>query len=504
MAGDKVGKILIVFLGQMFNLLLIFLLTPYLARSLSKPEYGTFAQVQTISTFFVALFSLGISKVFYLTLEQRQFNKKDALTTIIIMTFVLGCTASFTAIICAPIISKLFNNNELTSCLYWYSPFFLFNGLKIILEFNLIRIGKVRNSVAIIVISNIVKLALLLVVIQLIGDFTLIFVVIGIIAPLTQCLFYILVNRYRILFEGKFNYEIFRYVLNVGVPLGITTILAASYFYLSGFYISYFFTPAQFAIYKNGAFEIPFLSIIATSVTSIMTPHFAALLNDGKLKEVVRVKSKSISEVAALTYPVIIMFLFYAKDFLVLYLSEKYIASVPIFFAYTFILFMRVTSYEDVLSGLGRTKTILYGYIIYFLANILGVFILGKLFGIMGATIASVICIYLLAFVLINSTAKSLEVSIFNIFDVKKLIIILFWTISLCSLSKWLALTTNNIWIKGGIIFTYLVVVYLILLRRKLITISLFENLIRKLPYGSQLYRIIIRIGGQSFSKNVF
>ncbi|WP_341838416.1 oligosaccharide flippase family protein [Chitinophaga pollutisoli] len=316
MASDKVSKIIIVFMGQMFNLLLLFLLTPYLSRSLSKHEFGTFSQVQLLSTLIVAIFSLGLSRIFYLVIEKREFEKKDAFKTIMFMAFILGLAGSIASFFSSPLWAILLKNPYIQLPLTIYAPFFLLNSLNLLLELTLIHKGLIRRDMTIIIASNILKLGLLLLSIQIWRSFTFIFWIIGTIAPLAQTIMYLFSIPLREFFEGTLRKHIYKFIIKIGLPLGVTGVLAASYTYLAGFFVSNMFNTEDFAIYRNGSFEIPFLGIIATSVASILTPQFANLLAEGKREEVARLKTLSISEVAAISYPIIFVILFLQKTWL--------------------------------------------------------------------------------------------------------------------------------------------------------------------------------------------
>lgn len=493
MASDKVSKIVIVFMGQMFNLLLLFLLTPYLSRSLSKHEFGTFSQVQLLSTLIVAVFSLGLSRIFYLVIEKREFEKKDAFKTIMLMALFLGLAGSIASFFSSSLWAILLKNPDIQLPLCIYAPFFLINSLNLLLELTLIHKGLVRRDMTIVIVSNVLKLGLLLLSIQLWKSFTLIFWVIGTIAPLAQMIMYLSSIPLIEFYEGTVRRNIYRFIVKVGLPLGITGVLAASYTYLAGFFVSNMFNTEDFAIYRNGSFEIPFLGIIATSVASILTPQFANLLAEGKREEVARMKTLSISEVAAISYPIIIVILFFAKDLVVLYLSEKYVESTPIFFLYTLILFIRVCSWEDVLTGSGKTGVILRSYILYFIANSLLVFVFIHLFGLIGAAIASVICIYILAYVLLNSTARYLGVRFTQLIDFRKIGLISLYSGIICLSVKSLSLLVGNSLVTIFLIGIYFLLTYYILVQKKLLNIQVYRHLIIKIPFGESIYRFLLK-----------
>lgn len=493
MASDKVSKIIIVFMGQMFNLLLLFLLTPYLSRSLSKHEFGTFSQVQLISTLVVALFSMGLSRIFYLVIEKKDFEKKDAFKTIMLLAFAFGAMASVASFFSSGFLSTAFGNPDLHLPLAIYAPFFLINSVNLLLELTLIHKGLVRRDMTILIVSNVVKLTLLLISIQVWKSFTFIFWTIGTIAPLIQMMLYLANIPMRDFTEGSVNAGITSFIIKIGTPLGITSVLAASYTYLAGFFVSSMFTTSEFAIYRNGSIEIPFLGIISTSVASILTPQFANMLAEGKRSEVVNMKKMSISEVAAITYPIIIITLFFARDFLVLYLSEKYADSTMIFFIYTLILFIRVNSYEDVLTGLGKSTVILKANVIYFVVNIILIYIFIRWIGLIGAAIASVLSVYLLAYLLLRSTARSLGAGLSDIINLSKLGRIIIYSVLFAGLIKLADNVIHNNSVKISMILIYFGAIYFVFIRSKILNIQLYERVFITLPYGRNIYKFLSR-----------
>ncbi|WP_404980343.1 polysaccharide biosynthesis C-terminal domain-containing protein [Chitinophaga pollutisoli] len=145
------------------------------------------------------------------------------------------------------------------------------------------------------------------------------------------------------------------------------------------------------------------------------------------------------------------------------------------------------------LTGSGKSVVILRSYILYFASNSLLVFVFIKLFGLIGAAVASVICIYILAYVLLNSTARYLGVRFTQLIDFKKIGLISLYSVAICSAVKSLSILFGNSWWTLLLIAAYFLLTYYVLIQKKLLNIQAYRHLILKIPYGESIYRFLLK-----------
>src|SRR5690606_2455208 len=122
------------------------------------------------------------------------------------------------------------------------------------------------------------------------------------------------------------------------VPLGMTTVMGVVILYTDSFMVSNMLGVKEYAIFRNGAMEVPFLSSIYGAISTIVLPELAKLWQEKKVDEVVALKGKIILNSAIVIYPFLALFLFYAQSFIVWYFGEAYVGSAMIFAIYNLLL----------------------------------------------------------------------------------------------------------------------------------------------------------------------
>src|SRR5262249_23936104 len=77
-------------------------------------------------------------------------------------------------------------------------------------------------------------------------------------------------------------------LLRYSVPIGLSSVLGTLTIQLHRLLIARFFDVDYYAIYVNGAVEIPFDGIVTSSVMSVVTPAFVRLYASHDYDEIVR------------------------------------------------------------------------------------------------------------------------------------------------------------------------------------------------------------------------
>ena len=117
--------------------------------------------------------------------------------------------------------------------------------------------------------------------------------------------------------------------------------------------ISGYFTSREYAIYANGAMELPLARILNAAVMSVLMPELVVLYNRGEYQKMLALWHRSIRKVSLIILPVMVFLFIFAREFLVLLYSEKYLESAGIFQIYLLTLPIRVTTFGSVLLAAG-------------------------------------------------------------------------------------------------------------------------------------------------------
>ena len=399
-----VKKIGILSLGQGINILVNLLFLPYMARVLDYSDYGSYGQVILIVAFVGAVLTVGLPKILYVYLYEKSRNEKTVLSSNLFAAFIFGGIGSFFLLFTGSSFSLWLDNGTIESLIYIYAFSLLFSIPYQSINSYFIFTNRVKTSVALIVFTNLIKLTLVVLAIQFYNSVYL--ALVGIfISQLLQFLIGVYLIRKSIVFKLD-RVLIFEQVKR-GFPLGLTGLLGAAILYTDGLMVSKFNGVESYAIYRNGAIEVPFIASIYGAISTIVLPEITKLYSKKNFKKIINLKKKVIMNTMMLTYPVLIFLIFNSSDLIVAYLGDKYEASAIIFLVFNFTLLIRVNDYGDILIAANKGKTMLYFYLIALLVNIVLNYFLIQWLGVVGAAISTVFSVFLLAFLQLN---KSLSI----------------------------------------------------------------------------------------------
>jgi O-antigen/teichoic acid export membrane protein len=182
--------------------------------------------------------------------------------------------------------------------------------------------------------------------------------------------------------------------LSYALPLGMASIVLVLLAQTDKFIINRFLGREAFAVYSVGAFQLPFINIISTSVMSITFPLIAQYHKEGDYGEILRLWHRSMLKVAVMLFPIFIFLEVMARPFIVLLFTETYSDAVPIFAVYLLMAPRFVVEAGSILQSFKQNMFLLRAFIIGFIANIVLSIVLFKLMGRIGVPLSTLIVLY--------------------------------------------------------------------------------------------------------------
>src|SRR5690606_4731628 len=120
----------------------------------------------------------------------------------------------------------------------------------------------------------------------------------------------------------QYNLSLNRKMIVVSVPLALTSIIGILLLQTDGYIINGFLGKIEFAYYRTGAIEIPFLSTIYASISLIFLPEFKKLVSQDEWSRVIELKRKLILNSAIIIYPFILVAIFFGEELITFYLGK--------------------------------------------------------------------------------------------------------------------------------------------------------------------------------------
>lgn len=451
---------IIVTFGKSSEKIVLLLLSIILSRYLSVSDYGAYKQTLLVFSTLVVIFTIGIPNSISYFVPQLSENKQKTLIlqTYILLT-ILGLTVSLLMFFGANLIANSFHNEKLSIFLKWlslYPIFFLPSQSYTNLFISLGRAkltGLLSLGFGIIKFIFVLSVVLLGISIQYIFMSLVIFSIIQFIIVLA-----IVFNLFR---HIKICWDILllKEQLFFTLPIGVSAMIGIIIKKMDQIMISTFFNPKQYAIYVNGAIEIPFLMVISVSAMAVLMPFLVKSYKNGNIDGFVNKWSNSVFKVSLIVFPITIFFMFFAQEAMVVLFSKKYFDSSYVFRIYLIAQIVRITVYGNIFLVLGKSKMIFKFTLIALILNLIMNFMFIHFFGFIGPAIATVFSIIILAFMQLKKISSIIKMKLSDLWPWRKLLLLLISVIIIASISSLIILLDlNNIitLILGSIVFSTL------------------------------------------------
>ncbi len=181
--------------------------------------------------------------------------------------------------------------------------------------------------------------------------------------------------------ELKINSEHIKSLLVLGTPLIVSAILSGSIEYVNGFIVNRFFDDATFAVFRNGAKELPLTLLLANSFSNAMLPKFSVAQNINELLEELK---KSSLRLMHFLFPVSIVLMLLSNTLYPVLFNPSFTASAGVFNIYLLLVINRLVFPQTILIGLKHTKSVMLISLAEALINIAFSVLLIRFFGIEG------------------------------------------------------------------------------------------------------------------------
>jgi len=417
MSNSLTSKVGYISLGKFLASLSSLIAGAILSRYLAKDTYGTYRQLWLVYSILYPLIALGIptSVNYFIPQLQNEERKTFNTQTFTILT-IGGAILSAVFFFGAPLIAEIFHNPALVPVARLFAlipiltlPTLYYQNLFICLDRPILVAGLSAG----LAFGRLVAVGT-----PVIMGYGLNGVLIGLLVFSFAQLFIVAYLMFRPfgLRLGGWEFGLLAKQFRYAFPIGIASIVGTLTKQLDKLVISSFFVASQYAVYSNGAIEIPLIGIITGSVTAVLMPEFVRLNTDGKSDGLVALWHSAIRKVALIILPVMIFLLIYAPEFLTLLFSSKYAESATIFRVYLLALPNRVTTFGTILLSIGLSRLVMR-YSLYALVLNVGLnYLLVKTVGFIGPVIGTVIAIYFIAYLQLRKITSVMNSSLRAIF----------------------------------------------------------------------------------------
>lgn len=369
-----------------------FIILMILSRYFSKIDYATYSQVFLPFEVLSPLVGLGLSSsIFYF--YPRYEDKKKLLLNCLIVLFSMSFLFELVLFLgLGNMISIHFENKALKDYLFYTGFFSFFSLANTVLYSYLILEDKTKLNVYTNFFSNVMQIALLLFIVNFYNDIENVIVMRVLIYSLSFFIMnYFIKLEYKISFFDvkKSCIEIIKY----SFPLAFSMMIGVISYQLGKIIVSTFCNSFQYAIYINGAFEIPLIAIVTSSLAGASFGIFTKFCKEGNYYDANLLFKKITIISALLIFPTFVFLFFYAEKFVVLAFGQPYLESYKVFRIFLLLLPIRIIQYGNILIALGKSKVLMKRSVIELFLNFIISAVLFQYLGYIGVAIGSVVSI---------------------------------------------------------------------------------------------------------------
>jgi len=382
--------------GQFLTSCTVLIAFAVLSRAFSVRDYATYRQTMLAYGFAAPLLMLGLPQALYYFLPGEKQRARAVLLENLLLLSLMGFVFSLFLLLGGNrLLAWRFNNPALEKTLLVLAPYPLFMLPAAALGACLMARDRVKQVAVFNVISRLVLLAIVLAA-SLIWR-TPLAAILGTVIAAAVVLLPALSLMLRSTREGEARLSIrgMSSQLKFSVPLGLAGALATISYTLDKVIVAAMCPPEQYAVYANGAMEIPLIAVVTGSVTSVLLPDIARLHKEGRVAEAIELWKRSAEKTALIILPTMCLLFCMAPEVISVLFSSKYADSAIPFRFYLCLMPIRVVTFGAMLQAAGRSDLLLWRSAGTLLINLVLSIILVHIFGYIGAVISAILTTYL-------------------------------------------------------------------------------------------------------------
>jgi O-antigen/teichoic acid export membrane protein len=308
-----------------------FLLPLIIVRFLSQDKVGVYRQMFLVVTNAVSILPLGFSMSAFYFLSRDAANRSAAVLNILLFNFVMGGLACLGLFLFPQWLGNLFQNDQITrlapliGVVIWLWIFSAF------LETAAVANRESKMATVFIIAAQLSKTVLMAGAVLFFATIDAFLYAAIIQAALQTIILLVYLNSRFPRFWRSFSFAFFREHLLYALPFGFAGLLWVMQTDVHNYFVGHRFSPADYAIYAYGCFQLPLIAMLSESITSVLIPRMSELQSRDDRREIIRITARAMQKLAFFFFPLYVFLFITAQTFIVTLFTRNYAASVSIF-----------------------------------------------------------------------------------------------------------------------------------------------------------------------------
>jgi O-antigen/teichoic acid export membrane protein len=205
------------------------------------------------------------------------------------------------------------------------------------------------------------------------------------------------------------SFSTIREQISFALPLGMMAIATLLLTQTDKFIINRFMGREAFAVYSIGAHQLPFATIIASSVANITFPLMARYQKEGLFADLIDLWKRAWLKTSVLFFPIFVFLMVTADHFIIIFFTEEYAGAIPVFRIYLILFLKATTDYAGVLTAFKKQDYLFKITAVAVVSNVILSVVLFHAWGRLGVPLATVVTFSTVAVVAVNRGSRLLE-----------------------------------------------------------------------------------------------
>jgi O-antigen/teichoic acid export membrane protein/transposase-like protein len=332
-------------------------LTPLIiVRVFDRDEFGTYKQLfQILTTFMTALYLQVPMSAYYFM--PREPNKRLQVAMNIILFYL--ATGGLTALMFAAYptwITYIFHNPALNEHIPLLGVALTLWLIATNVEIFPLALGDVRTASRFIVLAQISKSLIMISAALMFGSLRAVLWG-SIIQGAIQCAFMLGYIHYRIgslnvRLDQLFDWRLLRKQLSNSLPYGGGATAQSLQVDLHNYFVSHYFSAASFAVYSNGCFQVPLISLLQNSFRDALTPEVARLEASGDYRAIIQAWLNAMRRLSFVILPACAFLFVVRRELIVTLFTEAYADSAEVFAIYLIVLMTQMVLTSSIMRSM--------------------------------------------------------------------------------------------------------------------------------------------------------
>ena len=332
-------------------------LTPLvIVRVFDRGEFGTYKQLfQILTTFMTALY-LQVPMSAYYFMPREPNKRLQVAMNIILFYLVVGLLTALVFAAYPTWITYIFHNPALDQHIPLLGVALTLWLIAANVEILPLALGDVRTASRFIVLAQISKSLIMISAALMFGSLRAVLWG-SIIQGAIQCAFmlgyiHFRIGSLKVRLDQLFDWSLLRKQLSNSLPYGGGATAQSLQVDLHNYFVSHYFSAASFAVYANGCFQVPLISLLQSSFRDALTPEVARLEASGDYRAIIQAWLNAMRRLSFAILPTCALLFVVRRELVVTLFTEEYADSAQIFAIYLVALLTQVVLTSSIMRSI--------------------------------------------------------------------------------------------------------------------------------------------------------